>query len=119
MDRALPEKPAGLVVPTPRRNWTVPTLRELPKLTQLTLASAIGGGGGTGGGGSTVFALLLAVGLLWGCAARDPVPPADHHTPVVAAPFPCMAEVGTHSVTSGGPNLSSSEILGGQGTLVA
>src|ERR1041385_359682 len=79
MDRALPEKPAGLVVPTPRRNWTVPTLRELPKLTQLTLASAIGGGGGTGGGGSTVFGLLLAVGLLCGigaCADESPTTPS-------------------------------------------
>lgn len=40
-----------------RRPWVAPAVTELPKLTDLTLASGdpIGGGGGTGGGGSTVF----------------------------------------------------------------
>lgn len=44
--------------PAGRSRWVVPTLRELPRLTDLTLATfgdGIGGGGGTGGGGSTVF----------------------------------------------------------------
>lgn len=39
----------------PRRSWIRPAVTELPKLTDLTLASPIGGGGGIGGGGSTVF----------------------------------------------------------------
>ncbi len=40
-----------------RRQWTPPTVEELPKLTDLTLLTGdpIGGGGGTGGGGSSVF----------------------------------------------------------------
>jgi len=40
-----------------RKRWVEPEVRELPKLTDLTLAtgSAIGGSGNTGGGGSTVF----------------------------------------------------------------
>jgi hypothetical protein len=40
-----------------RKPWVRPELRDLPKLTDLTLqtGSPIGGGGGTGGGGSTVF----------------------------------------------------------------
>ena len=39
--------------PSARREWVRPTVAELPKLTDLTLASPIGGGGGIGG--STVF----------------------------------------------------------------
>lgn len=40
-----------------RKPWVRPELRELPKLTDLTLQTGgpIIGGGGTGGGGSTVF----------------------------------------------------------------
>jgi hypothetical protein len=40
-----------------RKPWVRPELRDLPKLTDLTLqtGSPIVGGGGTGGGGSTVF----------------------------------------------------------------
>ena len=40
-----------------RRPWVAPRLEEMPRLTELTLATgpAIPGGGGTGGGGSTVF----------------------------------------------------------------
>ncbi|HXC25607.1 MAG TPA: hypothetical protein VNU46_06805 [Gemmatimonadaceae bacterium] len=40
-----------------RRPWTPPVIRELPRLTDLTLqtGSGIPGGGGTGGGGSTVI----------------------------------------------------------------
>lgn len=41
----------------PQRPWTTPVVRELPKLTDLTLQTGGGipGGGGTGGGGSTVI----------------------------------------------------------------
>jgi hypothetical protein len=39
-----------------KRPWVTPAVRELPKLTDLTLQTdGIPGGGGTGGGGSTVF----------------------------------------------------------------
>ena len=40
-----------------RKLWVAPQVRELPKLTDLTLqtGSAIGGTGNTGSGGSTVF----------------------------------------------------------------
>jgi hypothetical protein len=42
---------------TTRRPWVAPAIRELPKLTDLTLQTGGGipGGGGTGGGGSTVI----------------------------------------------------------------
>lgn len=52
--------------PGPKRAWNPPLVRDLPKLTALTLASTIGGGGGTGGGGSTVFVILItAAGLVF------------------------------------------------------
>lgn len=54
----LNEKPHRSAECSPeRRPWVPPAVTELPKLTDLTLASddPIGGGGGTGGGGSTVF----------------------------------------------------------------
>ncbi len=40
-----------------RRAWITPSVRELPRLTDLTLDTGAGipGGGGTGGGGSTVI----------------------------------------------------------------
>lgn len=40
-----------------RRPWISPVIRELPRLTDLTLDTGMGipGSGGTGGGGSTVF----------------------------------------------------------------
>ena len=40
-----------------RKPWVAPAVRELPKLTDLTLmtGSAIGGTGNSGGGGSAVF----------------------------------------------------------------
>jgi hypothetical protein len=40
-----------------RRPWVAPAVAELPRLTELTLATgpAIPGGGGPGGGGSTVI----------------------------------------------------------------
>ncbi len=43
--------------PMDRRPWVAPAIRELPRLTDLTLqtGSGIPGGGGTGGGGSTVI----------------------------------------------------------------
>jgi hypothetical protein len=40
-----------------RRRWLTPEVKDLPRLSQLTLQSGgneIPGGGGTGGGGSTV-----------------------------------------------------------------
>ena len=46
-------KPGTAPSPSARRIWILPTVAELPKLTDLTLASPIGGGGGIGG--STVF----------------------------------------------------------------
>jgi hypothetical protein len=41
----------------PRRAWERPMVTDLPRLTELTLATgpAIPGGGGPGGGGSTVI----------------------------------------------------------------
>ncbi|HEX8395217.1 MAG TPA: hypothetical protein VF665_22910 [Longimicrobium sp.] len=50
LDRTAAERAA-------RRPWTAPRVDELPRLTELTLATgpAIGGGLGTGGGGTTVF----------------------------------------------------------------
>ncbi|NEG86958.1 hypothetical protein GQQ14_16780 [Pantoea agglomerans] len=43
---------------TSRRQWSDPRVQELPRLTELTLATEgafIPGGAGTGGGGSTVI----------------------------------------------------------------
>jgi len=43
--------------PAARLPWESPVLSQLPRLTELTLATGGGipGGGGTGGGGSTVI----------------------------------------------------------------
>ncbi|HEX8693170.1 MAG TPA: hypothetical protein VF746_12160 [Longimicrobium sp.] len=41
-----------------RRAWVRPVVADLPRLTELTLASpdgGVSGGGGPGGGGSTVI----------------------------------------------------------------
>ncbi|HEX6747805.1 MAG TPA: hypothetical protein VF092_10980 [Longimicrobium sp.] len=40
-----------------RRRWEAPSVTDLPRLSELTLATGPGipGGGGTGGGGSTVI----------------------------------------------------------------
>ena len=58
--------------PSARREWVRPTVAELPKLTDLTLASPIGGGGGIGG--STVFE-PDAPRLRHHRALHPPVPP--------------------------------------------
>lgn len=42
------EKPVRLA-------WVRPEVKDLPRLTELTLATTIDGGLGTGGSGSTVF----------------------------------------------------------------
>jgi hypothetical protein len=116
---------ADAVPPTPTperiapRPWSAPTLRELPKLTRLTLASLIGGGGGTGGGGSTVFGLLLALVGLTGCFADRGVTPGDGVTLKPIASVPCNVEVATRTVSCGGPaGAITPEILGGQGVRV-
>jgi len=43
--------------PEPRAPWSSPVVTDLPRLTELTLATGGGipGGGGTGGAGSTVI----------------------------------------------------------------
>jgi len=41
--------------PAAKLPWTAPAVRELPRLTELTLQSFIPGTGIPGGGGSTVF----------------------------------------------------------------
>jgi hypothetical protein len=93
-------------------------LRELPKLTALTLASAIGGGGGTGSGGSTVFGILLALFALTGCFSDPSAPSAEVHT--VPQLISCRATVATGLVECGGPQATPTpEIIGGQGRLVA
>jgi hypothetical protein len=100
----------------PRRPWAAPAIKELPKLTDLTLASLIGGGGGTGGGGSTVFGLLLSVGLLAGCSADQLTEPGVPETPKPIAAVPCVANVELKVVACGGPfGAPGQEILGGQG----
>jgi hypothetical protein len=119
--------PQSSIVPA-RRVWTLPVLSELPKLTDLTLASAIGGGGGTGGGGSTVFGFLMAVGLLaGGCTADRSLDPSSAGMPRAVASIPCVGDVATKSIRCGtlqaaGGTLQAApgqEILGGQGTRVA
>jgi hypothetical protein len=113
-------------VPTPlsttassRRTWALPKISELPKLTDLTLASAIGGGGGTGGGGSTVFGLLLAVGLIAGCSSNELTEPTTPPMPMAVAAVQCVASVPAKQVLCGGPlSAPGQEIIGGQGTRV-
>lgn len=48
---------AGPAGPTARQPWSRPEIKDLPRLSELTLQTggAIDGGIGTGGGGSTVF----------------------------------------------------------------
>jgi len=43
--------------PAPRRPWVAPEVKDLPRLTELTLVTGpiIPGDGDTGGGGSTVI----------------------------------------------------------------
>lgn len=108
-----------------RRSWLLPTLAELPKLTKLTLASAIGGGGGTGGGGSTVFtpflvASALVVSSLAGCSVDESTGPSGPEMPKPVAAINCTGEIATLKVTCAGPVSSSGvEILGSQGIQVA
>ncbi|HSU12785.1 hypothetical protein [Longimicrobium sp.] len=51
-----PSSAARAAPPAARRPWIAPAVADLPRLTELTLATgpAIPGGGGPGGGGSTV-----------------------------------------------------------------
>ena len=107
--------------PSPRRIWAVPTVVQLPKLTDLTLASPIGGGGGIGG--STVFGILLAVGLLFGIGAcgDDSLarPSAPTGGSAISELVTCRAQVATGTVTCGGPVRSSgTATFGSQGVNV-
>ncbi len=104
-----------------RSPWRAPTLSELPKLTALTLASAIGGGGGTGGGGSTVFGLLLAIGLLAGCSGADRAAgPGDAPAPVRSQVLTCVVRRDAATIDCAGPlaDAPTPSVLGGQGRLV-
>jgi hypothetical protein len=114
MERRPTEVPTAGPERVVQKPWSVPTLRELPKLTQLTLASAIGGGGGTGGGGSTVFALLLSL-LLAGCHGESTTAPGDAATSVLSAPITCTADVAAGTVECGGPSAAADAIVGSQG----
>lgn len=117
-----PVETAPAAPDSPRiRAWVSPRLSELPKLTKLTLASAIGGGGGTGGGGSTVFGLLLGLLTLAGCSATDRQAPELATPPALGAAITCHADVAKGTVACGGPSLDapSYEIIGGQGNLIA
>jgi hypothetical protein len=121
MPDALPETRLALGVPA-RKSWTVPTLAELPKLTALTLASAIGGGGGTGSGGSTVFGILLAAGLvlLSACSADQSLEPSAPAMPKGVATISCSGSVTTLKLSCAAPQAAPGvEILGGQGIEVA
>jgi hypothetical protein len=111
--------PQAVVLPA-RRTWTLPLLRELPKLTDLTLASSIGGGGGTGGGGSTVFGLLLALLAVGACTSDRMVSPSDAAMPAAVTAVTCTANVPAKVVFCGGPlNVPpTDEIIGGQGNRV-
>ncbi|MBW8772347.1 MAG: hypothetical protein JF590_03505 [Gemmatimonadetes bacterium] len=101
----------------------MPTLRELPKLTQLTLTSAIGGGGGTGGGGSTVFGLLLAAGCLLGLSAcgadRDLTGTSDHRPAGTSEMLSCTVDRASLTLSCSAPETSPGvATFGGQGTKV-
>lgn len=106
-----------------RRPWSFPALTELPKLTKLTLASAIGGGGGTGSGGSTVFtpflvASALVASSLVGCSS-DRTGPSEGVVPRNVATVTCHASVTTGTVECGDPSAApGTEQLGGQGSYV-
>ncbi len=120
MERRLTGGPTAGPESVVQKPWSVPTIRELPKLTSLTLASAIGGGGGTGSGGSTVFGILLALLVLTGCAVEpSAAPSADgHQVPQLVS---CRATVATGVIDCAGPQLDApvQELIGGQGRLVA
>lgn len=116
------QTPAGSSIVPARRIWSLPVLRELPKLTDLTLTSAVGGGGGTGGGGSTVFGLLLAAGLvlLSACASDQPTEPGTPAGPKPLATISCVGDVAKLKVSCGSPQAApGQEILGGQGIEIA
>jgi hypothetical protein len=53
---APPSDPRHGTAPRARRPWVAPVVADLPRLTELTLATGPGipGGGSPGGGGSTV-----------------------------------------------------------------
>ena len=104
-----------------RRTWTSPLVTALPKLTELTLTSPIGGGGGIGGGGSTVFAILLAAGLLFGIGAcgDDNLARPSVGGSAISQLVTCRAQVTSGTVTCGGPVRSSgTATLGNQGVNV-
>src|SRR6478609_4405655 len=109
---------AAKVVVCPRP-WTLPRVAELPKLSQLTLASAIGGTGGTGSGGSTVFGILLALVALAGCMSDETLSPSAV-VPPIGQVVSCRATVATGVIDCSGPSGSSTpEILGSQGVQIA
>ncbi len=103
------------------RPWRAPSIVPLPKLSALTLASAIGGGGGTGGGGSTVFTLLLAAGLALGTGAchtdRDMGPGNDRPFKVTQT-ITCRASVTEETIDCAGPQGTAPVTIGGQGIFV-
>jgi hypothetical protein len=113
------------VAPQPRRPWSTPVIRELPKLTELTLASLIGGGGGTGGGGSTVFGLLLASGLLLGLGACSADQVANEGAfpdvpPVASQLVTCTVDRAAETLACVTPEMApGGGIIGAQGTHVA
>jgi hypothetical protein len=99
-------------------------VRELPKLTALTLTSAIGGGGGTGGGGSTVFGLLLAAGFVLGlgaCSAdRDLGGEPSAPEPAASQLLSCTADRVALTLSCRAPEAApGTVVLGNQGTVVA
>jgi hypothetical protein len=123
MSPVVPPATTTLAVAPPRRPWIAPLLRELPKLTDLTLASAIGGGGGTGGGGSTVFGLLLATGLSLGlgaCSADRDLGGEPSVGPVSTSQIlTCTADRSALTLSCGSPAASpGTATIGGQGTKV-
>jgi hypothetical protein len=103
------------------RPWTTPRLAELPKLTALTLASAIGGGGGTGGGGSTVFSFLMAATIataaLTGCIHPGELAPTEPRTPVLTMqPVTCRVDLTRQTMECARPAaVAGKEVLGKQG----
>lgn len=107
-----------------RRPWTPPAVRELPKLTDLTLASPIGGSGGIGG--STVFALFLAAGLLFGinaCADQNLNRPTAGESREVATAqaLTCRADLAAKTLdcVATAPSASAGQVIvGGQGKRV-
>jgi hypothetical protein len=107
-----------------RRVWTSPILKTLPKLTDLTLASAIGGGGGTGGSGSTVFGFVLATGLALGlgaCSADRELggEPGVAGPPISSQMITCAVQKAELALTCAAPTAAPGVItMGGQGVSV-